>query len=153
MRFTEADLAVMLRGAVKVLAVAGRRVVAGRETTQRIRPIAAPKKPAKIAYPVYSPMNELCDQLHALGLPIPMREFRFHPKRRWRADACWPEYMLMLEIDGGVWTQGRHTRGAGFIRDQEKRNEATLMGFRVLNCVPQDVKAGRALKLIERAMR
>jgi hypothetical protein len=35
------------------------------------------------------------------------------------------------QIEGGIWIQGRHNRGAGFITDIEKYNEATFCGWRV----------------------
>src|SRR6188768_3013853 len=65
----------------------------------------------------------------AEGLPVPIREFEFHPIRKWRADYAFPAQRVLVEIDGGVWTQGRHTRGAGFIEDQRKTNAAQLLGF------------------------
>ena len=77
---------------------------------------------------------------------------RFHPTRRWRFDLAWPRHLLALEIDGGVWTQGRHVRGDGFIRDLEKMNEAQLAGWRVLRVTPDQVKDGSALGLIRRAL-
>lgn len=65
-------------------------------------------------------------------LPPAVREYVFAPPRKWRFDFAWPEQRVAVEIDGATWTQGRHTRGAGFERDCEKMNEAVLMGWRVL---------------------
>lgn len=90
-----------------------------------------------VAPPIY-PLHRLC-VLH--GLPEPIPEYRFHPLRKWRADYCWPLHMLLVEIDGGVWTGGRHTRGAGFIKDMEKLNAAALLGYRVLRYTPQQIDA------------
>ncbi|MGL4930900.1 MAG: hypothetical protein ACRC4H_12435, partial [Plesiomonas sp.] len=59
-----------------------------------------------------------------VGLPKPVSEYVFHPTRKWRLDFAWPEYRLALEIHGGVYSGGRHTRGAGFTEDREKMNEA-----------------------------
>ena len=56
----------------------------------------------------------------ALKVPPPVAEHRFAPPRRWRFDWAWPDHMLALEIEGAVWTGGRHTRGAGYLRDMEK---------------------------------
>jgi hypothetical protein len=67
--------------------------------------------------------NDLFWQIRAAGLPYPIREFRFHPERRWRFDYAWPGAWLAVEVEGGVWTRGRHLRGAGFIRDCEKYAE------------------------------
>lgn len=66
------------------------------------------------------------------GLPPYHREYRFHDTRRWRFDFAWPERNVAVEIEGGVWTRGRHTRGKGFENDCEKYNAAVLLGWRVL---------------------
>jgi hypothetical protein len=42
--------------------------------------------------------------LRAVGLPVPIREHRFAPPRRWRFDYAWPAHRLALEIEGGTWT-------------------------------------------------
>jgi len=64
-------------------------------------------------------------------------EFGFCKWRKWRADFAFPEHRLLIEVDGGVWTQGRHTRGAGYIADCEKFNAAAMLGWRVLRfCEP-----------------
>lgn len=57
-----------------------------------------------------------------LGLPKPVTEHVFHPFRKWRLDLAWPDRKIGLEIDGGVYAEGRHTRGAGFEGDCEKLN-------------------------------
>ncbi len=93
---------------------------------------------------------EAC-RIHGLGRPIP--EFRFDPNRRWRFDWAWPAQMVALEIDGGAYSQGRHTRGKGFIKDQEKLNEAALLGWLVLRTVPDDVQDGSIFELLARALK
>lgn len=65
-------------------------------------------------------------------LPVPEKEHRFDKTRRWRFDFAYPKIKLAIEIEGAVWTQGRHTRGIGFIKDCEKYNAATLQGWKVL---------------------
>ena len=72
-----------------------------------------------------------------MGIPEPIREYKFHPERRWRIDYCWPEHKLAVEIEGGVWTYGRHNRAASFLKDMEKYNALTLMGFHLLRFTPQ----------------
>lgn len=81
-----------------------------------------------------------------LGIPAPIREHVFAPPRKWRFDLCWLKEKVALEIEGGVWTQGRHTRGKGFIKDIEKYNMATAMGWKVLRCTP-DQLPGKKLTL------
>lgn len=88
-------------------------------------------------------------QIRAAGLPEPVREHRFHPVRRWRFDFAWPDCWISLEIDGAVWTGGRHTRGAGYQADCEKLNEAAVLGWRVFRVTGPMVKNGYALRLLE----
>lgn len=61
-------------------------------------------------------------------MPAPVREYRFHPVRKWRLDFAWPDIRLGIEIDG----RGRHQTVAGVRSDCEKHNEALKMGWRVL---------------------
>lgn len=92
-------------------------------------------------------------QCRAVSLPEPVREFRFAPPRRWRFDYAWPLEKLALECDGGVWTQGRHTRGAGVEKDNEKLNTAIVAGWRVLRVTPKQIQDGSALGWLERVMK
>lgn len=71
-------------------------------------------------------------QCRAFDLPEPVAEFRFHPDRRWRFDYAWPDRKVAVEIDGGVWIQGRHNHPTGYLRDMEKLNAAAELGWRVL---------------------
>lgn len=86
------------------------------------------------------------------GLPAPVAEFRFHPTRRWRFDRAWPAQRVALEVEGGVWTAGRHTRPAGFLRDVEKYNAAAAMGWRVLRCTPETLHDLSLLETIQQAL-
>lgn len=89
-------------------------------------------------------------QLRACGLTEGMeQEYRFHPKRRWRFDFAWPEKRIAVEVEGGTWTGGRHTRGAGFEADCEKYMEALLAGWRVLRVTAGLVRDGRAVNATE----
>ena len=70
--------------------------------------------------------------LLAADYPQPVREYRFHPTRKWRFDFAWVRERVAVEIEGGAWSQGRHTRGAGFSEDCAKYNAATCAGWSVL---------------------
>jgi hypothetical protein len=62
-----------------------------------------------------------------------VREYRFCPERKFRFDFCDPLHRVACEIEGGVWVQGRHTRGAGYAKDAEKYNLATFLGWKVFH--------------------
>jgi very-short-patch-repair endonuclease len=89
--------------------------------------------------------------LLAAGFPEPVRELRFAPPRRWRFDYAWPQRRLALEIEGGIWTGGRHVRGKGYENDCEKYNAAAIRGWTVLRVTTAMVRDGRALALLEQA--
>lgn len=76
------------------------------------------------------------------GLPVPVAEHKFHPTRKWRFDYAWPDRLVALEVEGGVWAQGRHTRGSGFVKDMEKYNAAAALGWRVLRALPRKNQRG-----------
>ena len=59
-------------------------------------------------------------------------EYRFAAGRQWRFDFCLPDYRIAIEIEGGTWTDGRHTRGKGYQADCLKYNAAALDGWTVL---------------------
>jgi very-short-patch-repair endonuclease len=87
-----------------------------------------------------------------MGIPTPVTEYRFHPTRKWRFDYCWPEHRVALEVEGGIWTGGRHTRGVGFVRDMEKYNTAALMGWKVLRCQPTELRKLVVVDMIKQAI-
>ena len=66
-----------------------------------------------------------------LGGPALATEHRFHPERRWRFDYAHLPSKTAIEINGGVWSGGRHNRGAGYLRDREKVNAAQMLGWKV----------------------
>lgn len=77
------------------------------------------------------------------------QEYKFHPDRKWRADFLITGKKILIEVEGGIWSGGRHTRGKGYIGDMEKYNSAAMMGFTVLRFSTEQVKAGVAIKQIE----
>ena len=77
------------------------------------------------------------------------REFRFHSERKWRADFAHIESRTLIEIEGGIYIQGRHNRPQGFAADAEKYLEAALDGWRVLRLTQLQITAA----VIERIIR
>lgn len=89
---------------------------------------------------------------HRLGIDPPEREVRFHETRNWRFDFAWIKCKLAVEIEGGVWSRGRHTRGAGFIGDCEKQNEAARLGWTVYRMPGPWVEGGHAVRYMEKVL-
>lgn len=79
-------------------------------------------------------------------------EYRFHPTRKWRFDYAIPEFKIAIEIDGGVFIQGRHNRGSGYVKDMEKFNEAAILGWRILRFTPQQIKKEQWIETIKRTI-
>ena len=102
------------------------------------------KTPKQLPYPQF---EAACERW---GLPKPVREFQFAPPRKWRFDFAFLDDMVALEIDGGAWCSGRHTRGAGFEADCEKLAEAACLGWTVIRCTPKMVSDGRVFDWLRR---
>jgi very-short-patch-repair endonuclease len=74
-------------------------------------------------------------------------EHKFHPKRKWRFDFASVETKTAIEIEGGVWTGGRHTRGSGYVSDCEKYNEATKEGWAVFRLTSGSITTPELLSI------
>lgn len=81
-----------------------------------------------------------------------VKEFKFHPTRKWRFDYAIPEHKIAIEVEGGVWTGGRHISPKGFLNDMEKYNSATLMGWRVFRTIPDQLHTNATLQLLREAI-
>ena len=92
-------------------------------------------------------------QMRAVGLPEPEREFRFDPVRQWRADFCWIEQAIIVEVMGGIWIKGAHSRGKRYDEDCEKQNDAEIAGWLYLRVTSMMIEDGRARAYIERALK
>jgi very-short-patch-repair endonuclease len=98
----------------------------------------------------------LAEQLRQAGIPFE-QEYRFAPPRRWRADFIVTDTPaihgdVLVEIDGGAFVAGRHSRGTGVEKDAEKQSAAAILGYRVIRCTPAQVDDGRALAWIKAAL-
>ncbi len=87
-----------------------------------------------------------------MGIPKPIAELKFCQTRRWAFDYAWPEHHLALEIDGGVWSNGRHTRGSGRKKDMEKQTAAAALGWRILYFTPQEILKLSTIETIKQAI-
>jgi len=95
---------------------------------------------------------ELALQIRALGLPEPIREYQAIKGRKFRFDFAWLEHRLLVEVNGGTYTKGAHSTGAGIARDYEKCNLGVLQGWRVLLFDGKAVKDGTAVEVIRQAL-
>lgn len=87
--------------------------------------------------------------LREIGLPDFQRELAFcAPERLWRFDYVIGRLKLAIEIEGGIFTSGRHTRGSGFQEDLDKYNAATSRGWRVFRFSTEDVLSGREIETL-----
>ena len=94
--------------------------------------------------------------LHLVAYKIAFeREFLFAAEigRKFRADFAFPDAMLLVEIEGGSFTNGRHNRGYGFELDCEKYNIATLMQWRLFRFSTDMVMRGEAIDIVLQALR
>ena len=84
----------------------------------------------------------------APGCPYPMMEYNFARdivghgpgiRKRlreaglqdWRFDFAWPDKLIAVELEGGIWVRGAHVRGEHFESDARKYNAAQAAGWAV----------------------
>lgn len=123
------------------------------------KPVKVAKPPRKKRLPKLSDMlkvpvgvRALLTQIEQQALPTPILEHRFHPERKWRFDLAWEAKLLAVEVDGAVWTQGRHSRGGGMEKDNEKLNAAQMLGWKVFRYSTGQVKQGAAIADLKAAL-
>jgi hypothetical protein len=68
------------------------------------------------------------------------KEHKFAVGRRFRFDYYHIDGVA-IELEGGVWVRGRHTRPSGFLNDMEKYNLASSMGILVFRIPSHDISA------------
>ena len=96
--------------------------------------------------------REFLTRWRQLGGPELKREYKFHPRRRWKFDFVDLASRVAIEVEGGTWAGGRHTTGRGYSADCQKYNQATLLGwvvFRFTSDMLRDDPAGHLGPVIE----
>jgi hypothetical protein len=80
------------------------------------------------------------------------REWQFYEERKWKADYRVESTggTVLLEIEGAVWTQGRHTRGSGYVKDLEKYRTAAAIGYKVFRFSTGEVLDGTAKEFLRK---
>ena len=100
------------------------------------------------------------------GLPAPRCQYQFDMRTpRRRADFAWPQYSVMLEIDGGTFgiggkpcptckqsPVGGHNRGKAYEKDRLRDALAMAHGWVVIRATPDLMKVPAMLESIERVL-
>jgi very-short-patch-repair endonuclease len=105
---------------------------------------AKPKAKAKKQSAGSKGEEALAAQLQAAGVSFE-REQLLIPGRRFRFDFVITGSDLVIEVEGGTWSGGRHTSGVGFRSDCFKYNKALELGYRVLRYTTDMVTKGEAI--------
>lgn len=113
---------------------------------------SAPPKPQapRLANPG-KPTTEdsLFEAILLLKLPAPERQYQFAaPQRKFRADFCWPDRHLVVEVEGQVHSI-RGVREA----DIERRQWAHFNGWTIFAVSAKQVRSGEAIGLVERLLK
>jgi hypothetical protein len=87
--------------------------------------------------------------LNRLLFPGWFAEHKFCVSRRWRFDFAHVQRGIAIEIEGGVYSRGRHVRPKGFLGDMEKYNRATVLGWKVLRMTPQQFDGLEFVELVK----
>ena len=88
-------------------------------------------------------------QIHATGLPLPIRQHLFAaPQRKFRADFCWLARRLIVEVEGQV-----HSIRARREADIERRQWCHFAGWTVIAVSAKQVRSGEALRVVERLLK
>ena len=95
----------------------------------------------------------LAFQIRVAGLPRPIQQFTPIPGRKLAFDFGFPDWRLLVEVQGGIWTSGKHGRGSGIIKDQDKLNLAVLNQFFTLQFSVNQIEDGSALMVIRQALK
>lgn len=116
-------------------------------------PTRGPGKAIKLRSPRKGHIDwaaELAKQIALAGLESPRREYRFalSIKRKFRADLAYPERMLLIEVDGGV-----HTIRSRWKVTVRRHQIAQELGYRVVTVMPEQVRNGEALVIVERELK
>lgn len=108
--------------------------------TRNLRP-KSPEKLNKVEGAYQKPLHLIHKDaftdkmIHGWGMPL-TAEFRFYPLRLWRFDYAFTPFKVAVEVEGGIFSGGRHSRGAGMSKDMEKYNTAASMNWLVLKATP-----------------
>jgi len=105
---------------------------------------ATPRQRAPLSDPLPSFLAAACRRA---SLPQPLVEYPFAPGRKFRADCCWVDFKLIVEVQGAV-----HRIAARFKADRERSQVIACLGYRLMLVSPEEVRNGRAVHLVRAAL-
>jgi hypothetical protein len=122
--------------------------------TAKAKPAPKPRKMNEAQMLLVVQLGGLMDQCTFADVqPIRIQpEYQFHATRKWRIDVALLDHDIAIEIDGGAWIQGRHGRGTGIEKDNEKYAALAIAGWRLIRCTPGQVKKGLVLEWVKQAL-
>jgi hypothetical protein len=103
------------------------------------------------------PQNALAAKFEHLwtewGGPALTKEYKFSAARRWRLDyyieSASGSKRFGIELEGGLYSGGRHSRPAGYRGDIEKYNAAAMAGITVLRLGTGQVDAAHVAEIAD----
>ena len=132
------------------------------EHVRRLIPHAAKRQPAqnrKQERPAHWPPGveselelKLLTRIERAGLPSGHGQARIIPGRGFVFDRVWPAQRVAVEVQGGLYINGAHSRGSGVERDCLKASMAAALGWRVLPVSKAMIESGQAVELIAQAL-
>lgn len=88
-----------------------------------------------------------------LGIDL-VAEHRFCKERKFRFDYACPELKIAVEKEGGIWLKGggAHSRPQNILRDMEKYNLATAMGWKIIRRTPDQLVKPETIELLTKTL-
>ena len=116
------------------------------------------QQPAALKRAMYGtgslPERRLFLALKRAGLPPFVTQLALIKGRRFRYDLTCQEYLVTVEVQGGIWIRGggAHNRPLGYMRDAEKSRLAQQLGYIVVYVTPGQIGSGAAVRDISAAL-
>ena len=95
--------------------------------------------------------DTLTQQIKAVGLPAPQREYMAVPNRKWRLDLAWVDRLIYTECDGGEYLKASARRHGG-AKDCERANTLALLGWQGFRFVGSQIKSGYAVEFLREVL-
>jgi hypothetical protein len=98
--------------------------------------------------------SKLAEQLTLAGWRTFVREYHFHPARRWRLDIAFPDVKLGVECEGvgPKGKPGRHQLTQHLHANTEKHSAIAVAGWRLIRVTGRQIQSGHALRWVEAAL-